>query len=126
MRSEDELQLALSIHHENLRATLARVAASPFEIVLDLVLRETEVLKRCLAALTPRQTFVVGVHCPLHVLETRERAREDRGEGMARSQFGHPAYSRPYFMRLDTSTCTPQAGATQIRSAIARQRSSDA
>jgi chloramphenicol 3-O phosphotransferase len=37
---------------------------------------------------------------------------------MAKSQFGHPAYSRPYSMRLDTSTCSPEEGAGHIRSFV--------
>lgn len=121
MRSEQELKLALSIHHDNLRATLARVAASHFDIVLDLVLRDDTALERCLAALAPRPIFVIGVHCPLDVLEARERARHDRADGMARAQFGNPAYSRPYFMRLDTSSCTPEVGAARIRRMIGGQ-----
>jgi chloramphenicol 3-O phosphotransferase len=126
MRSEEELKLALSIHHENLQATLARVVASHFEIVLDLVLRDSDALERCLAALAPRRTFVIGVHCPLEVLEARERARPDRGDGMAGAQFGHPAYSRPYSMRLDTSACTPAAGAARIRGFIEGQAAQNA
>jgi chloramphenicol 3-O phosphotransferase len=121
MRSEQELNQALRLHHLNLQSTLRRVAESHFEIVLDLVLRDTIALDECIAALSPRQTFVIGVSCPLNVLEQRERARPDRGDGMARSQFGHPTYSRPYSMRLDTSTCSPEEGARQIRSFIKTQ-----
>ncbi|WP_081896737.1 MULTISPECIES: phosphotransferase-like protein [Burkholderia] len=79
-------------------------------------------LAECLAALSPRRTFVIGVSCPLDVLERRERTRPDRGEGMARSQFGHPAYTRPYAMCIDTSTCTPEDGARRIRAHIDAQR----
>lgn len=118
MRSEEELNQALRLHHLNLQATLRRVAASHFDIVLDLVLRDTSALDECIAALSPRHTIVVGVSSPLAVLEQRERERADRGEGMARSQFGHPAYSRPYAMRIDTSTCTPEEGAQRIRTYI--------
>jgi chloramphenicol 3-O phosphotransferase len=118
MRSDEELKQALRLHHLNLQSTLRRLAASHFEIVLDLVLRETSTVDECIAALAPRRTYVVGVSCPLEVLEARERARPDRADGMARAQFGHPAYSRPYSMRLDTSTCTPEEGARRIRSHI--------
>ncbi|MEI6002889.1 hypothetical protein H3V53_39120 [Paraburkholderia bengalensis] len=93
-------QASLQLHHLNLQSTLQRVAASHFDIVLDLVLRDTTALEECISALAPRRTYVVGVCCPLEILEERERSRSDRGEGMARSQFGHPAYSRPYSMRL--------------------------
>ncbi|WP_080289106.1 chloramphenicol phosphotransferase CPT family protein [Burkholderia cenocepacia] len=121
MRSDDELNQALRIHHLNLQSTLKRVAASHFGIVLDLVLRDTTAFEECISALAPRRTYVIGVCCPLVVLEERERSRPDRGEGMARSQFGHPAYSRPYSMRLDTSTCSPEEGAQRIRSFINAQ-----
>uniref|UniRef100_UPI003C7CCC4E phosphotransferase-like protein n=1 Tax=Burkholderia anthina TaxID=179879 RepID=UPI003C7CCC4E len=115
------LNQALALHHLNLQSTLKRVAASHFGIVLDLVLRDTSALEACISALAPRRTYVIGVGCPLDVLEERERSRPDRGEGMARSQFGHPAYSRPYSMRLDTSTCSPEEGAQRIRSFINAQ-----
>jgi hypothetical protein len=49
------------------------------------------------------------------VLEERERIRGDRAIGMARGQFGHPAYQRAYSMKLDTSTITPEEGARIIR-----------
>ncbi len=79
IRSDEELSRALRLHYDNLLATLRRVAASHFDIVLDLVLRDSAVLDECIAALAPRPTFVVSVHCPLDVLEQRERARPDRG-----------------------------------------------
>jgi chloramphenicol 3-O phosphotransferase len=118
MRSDDELAQALRLHHLNLQSTLRRVADSHFEIVLDLVLRDSSAFDECIAALVPRRTYVIGVTCPLHVLEERERGRPDRGAGMARSQFGHPAYARPYSMCIDTSTCTPEEGALRVRSFI--------
>lgn len=121
MRSDDELRQALRLHHLNLQSTLKRVAASHFEIVLDLVLRDTTALDECISALAPRRTYVIGVTCPLHVLEERERGRPDRGVGMARSQFGHPVYARPYSMSVDTSTCAPEEGARRIRSFINEQ-----
>jgi chloramphenicol 3-O phosphotransferase len=73
MRSDEELNQALRLHHLNLQSVLRRVAASHFEIVLDLVLRDTSALDECISALWPRRTYVVGVSCPLDVLEQRER-----------------------------------------------------
>ena len=80
MRSDEELKQALRLHHLNLQSTLTHVAASQFEIVLDLVLRDTTVLDECISALAPRRTYVIGVTCPLQVLEERERGRPDRGD----------------------------------------------
>ncbi|MEK2606759.1 phosphotransferase-like protein [Burkholderia arboris] len=115
MRPDEALDQALRLHPLNLQSTASRVAASHFDIVLDLVLRDTPALDACIAALSPRRTSVVGVSYPWAILEQRERARPDRGEGMARSQIGHPACSRPYSMRIDTSTCSPEEGAHRIR-----------
>ena len=115
MRSVDELNHALEIHHQNLQAVLGRVAESHFDIVLDLVLRDENAFQECLNALASRPTFVIGVKCPLDVLEAREQSRDDRAVGMAKSQFGHPAYDRAYHLTVDTSKMTPQEGAQMIR-----------
>jgi chloramphenicol 3-O phosphotransferase len=122
MRSEEEREQAYRIHCENLRATLARVVNSQFDIILDLVLRDDREFDACLRVLSGRPTYVVRVSAPLSVLEARERARDDRGVGMAREQFEHPAYRRAYGLTVDTSTCTPAQGAAAIRRFIADQR----
>ena len=115
MRSDSERDQAYAMHCENLRSTLARVAQRQFDIVLDLVLRDLEELDACLQILRGRPTCLVRVWAPLDVLEQRERSRDDRAHGMAREQIDHPAYRRPYDLEIDTSTCTPQEGAAQIR-----------
>jgi len=115
MQSEAELDQAFRLHCKSLQSTLLHVANSHFDIVLDLVLRDEGELDACLQALSSRPTFVIGVWSPLDVLEERERIRGDRGIGMARQQFGHPAYGREYAMKLDTSTISPDEGARIIR-----------
>ena len=115
MRSEEERDLAYHIHCENLRSTLGRVVNTDFEIILDLVLRDSVAFDSCLRALSPRPICVVRVWAPISVLEAREQAREDRGAGMAREQFEHTAYKRTYDFEVDTSTCTPVQGAAAIR-----------
>lgn len=122
MRSEQERELAYRIHCENLRSTVARVVGLDFEIILDLVLRDSAEFDSCLRALSPRRTYVVRVWAPISVLEAREQARENRGAGMAREQFEHPAYQRTYDFDVDTSACTPVQGAAAIRRFIAAQR----
>jgi chloramphenicol 3-O phosphotransferase len=119
--SEAQDQEAYAIHCENLRATLSRVAATPFDLIVDLVLRDRAEFEACLKALAGRPTYVIGVQAPLEVLEARERARDDRGAGTAREQIGDPAYRRRYDLVVDTSTCTPDEGAAAIRSFIGRQ-----
>jgi chloramphenicol 3-O phosphotransferase len=121
MRSEEERELAYHIHCENLRSTLARVVKTDFEIILDLVLRDAVEFDACLRVLSPRPTCLVRVWAPISVLEAREQTRQDRGVGMAREQFEHPAYKRPYDLEVDTSTCTTAEGAAVIRRFIAQR-----
>jgi chloramphenicol 3-O phosphotransferase len=115
MRSEEERTQAYRIHCENLRSTLAHVAATKFDIILDLVLRDEVELEACLRVLSSRPTYLVRVWAPLHVLEARESTREDRGVGMAREQVGHPAYQRAYDLAIDTSTCTSDEAGAAVR-----------
>ncbi|HZM35311.1 MAG TPA: AAA family ATPase [Burkholderiales bacterium] len=121
MRSDQERDFAYHIHCENLRSTLARVVDTDFEIILDLVLRDTAEFDACLQVLASRPTYVVRVWAPLSVLEAREHARGDRGIGMAREQFEHSAYKRTYAFEVDTSACTPAEGAAAIRRFMAAQ-----
>jgi chloramphenicol 3-O phosphotransferase len=122
MRSEQEREFAYHIHCENLRSTLARVVDTDFEIILDLVLRDSAAFDSCLRALSPRPTCVVRVWAPISVLEAREQTREDRAVGMAREQLEHPAYKRTYDLEVDTSACTPAQGAAAIRGYMAARR----
>jgi len=115
MRSDQERDQAYRIHCENLRSSLSRVAGTQFDIILDLVLRDEAELEAILQVIAGRPTYVIGVSAPLEVLEERERAREDRGAGMAREQAGHAAYARPYDLVIDTSTCGPEEAAAAIR-----------
>src|SRR6478736_6137933 len=80
-------------------------ASQATAIILHLVLRDEAELEAILQVIAGRPTYVIGVSAPLEVLEERERAREDRGAGMAREQAGHAAYARPYDLVIDTSTC---------------------
>jgi chloramphenicol 3-O phosphotransferase len=84
------------------------------------VLRDEQELAACLDVLASRPTFVIGIECPLDVLEERESRRDDRGPGMAREQFGHPAYNRRYALKLDTSVLTPAECARKIREFMAQ------
>lgn len=115
MRSDEERAVAYKLHCENLRSTLARVAQTDFELILDLVLRDEAELQACLRVLSARRTYLIGVFAPLHVLEDRERVRVDRASGIAREHAADPVYKRQYDLMLDTSRTTPEAGAAAVR-----------
>lgn len=118
MRSPEEVRSAYHLHCENLRSVLARVVASPFEILVDLVLRDESELQETLHVLSGRPMYLVGVQAPLDVLEERERCREDRGTGMAREQSADPAFRRHYDLVIDTSTHSPEHAAIAIRNFV--------
>jgi len=115
MRSDAERAEAYKLHCENLRLTLARVAQTGYDIILDLVLRDEAEFQACLKVLGGRATYIIGVSAPLHVLEERERARQDRASGIAREQAADPVYKRKYDLTLDTSKTTPEAAAAAVR-----------
>jgi chloramphenicol 3-O phosphotransferase len=118
MRSDGERAEAYKLHCENFRSTLARVAQTRFDIIVDLVLRDESEFQACLAEVSSRPTYVIGVTAPLDVLESRERMRDDRAPGIAREQMADPVYKRKYDLVLDTSQLTPEAGAASIRKLI--------
>lgn len=107
--------MAYLLHCENLRSVLARVLESPFELVVDLVLRDEVELQVTFRVLSRRPVYLVSVKAPLEVLEERERHREDRGVGMAREQYESAAFRRNYDLVIDTSEHTPESAADAIR-----------
>lgn len=103
------------IHCHNVRSTLITHAESRFDLVFDTVLRDQKAFDYFMLALCQRRpTFAIGVSCDLEVMEKRERNRGDRDLGLARRQLGHPEYSKPYSMRLDTTSISPAEGAQLI------------
>jgi chloramphenicol 3-O phosphotransferase len=118
MASDAERNVAYKLHCQNLQATLSNVGKSHFELVLDTVLRDDEEFGKCLQALIPRPIYLIGITCPLEVLEERERARGDRGIGTAREQYGHKSYQREYSMIIDTSETSPEEAARAIRALV--------
>jgi chloramphenicol 3-O phosphotransferase len=65
-------------------------------------------------ALSAANTIWVGVHCPLAIVEQRERARGDRPVGAARGHYGLVHTFKTYDVDIDTSVATPQECAEVI------------
>jgi chloramphenicol 3-O phosphotransferase len=108
MRSAEEVAQAYQIHFENLRASLARVVETRFEIIFDTVLRHEEELDECLRIFATRPLYQIHVWAPIEVLEQRERLRGDRADDMAREQAGHPIFRRAYDLSIDSSALSPR------------------
>ena len=91
-----------------MRKAIAAMAAEGCNMVVDDVIFDAAVVAEYRELLAPYDLKVVGVHAPLEVLEARERARGDRGIGLARSQFGVVHAGVTYDFEIDTSTATAE------------------
>jgi chloramphenicol 3-O phosphotransferase len=101
--------LVSGMHH----AILA-LAKSGNNIIADHVLVEPEWLVECIELFRDLQAYLVGVHCPLEILEQRERARHNRTLGQAKLQYNLVHAHSLYDVEVDTSLSTPEECATQI------------
>jgi chloramphenicol 3-O phosphotransferase len=109
-RVEDELFLKMI---PGFHRAIAAMAATGNNVIVDHVLVVDEWLQECRELLTGYVLFV-GVQCPLDELERREKERDKRRQGFARSQFENVHKGKVYDIEIDTSLLTPKACAQQI------------
>jgi chloramphenicol 3-O-phosphotransferase/GNAT superfamily N-acetyltransferase len=81
-------------------ATLSRAGLN---VVADHVLVEPAWVRECTALFTDLPAYLIGIRCPLEVLEQRERKRKDRTLGQARLQFERVHAHGVYDFEVDTS-----------------------
>lgn len=72
-------------------------------VIVDTVAWNPGSLAGFVNALWDTRVFAVGVHCPLPILEERERQRKDRSLGLARRQFELVHRDTLYDLEIDTS-----------------------
>jgi chloramphenicol 3-O phosphotransferase len=108
----------ISAFHRSLPA----LAECGFPVVVDHVIESRQWVEECAIALADHRAYFIGVHCPLEILEERERKRGDRQIGFARWQFERVHAYGDYDFTLDTSVLSPDHCAEQL---IALLRSSD-
>lgn len=58
-----------------------------FDLIVDAVFEEPGCVDKVLHWLHPYRVYLIGLHCPLEVLEQREVQRANRPLGLARSQY---------------------------------------
>ena len=96
------------------RRSIAEVARSGLNVVVDDVMIEHHEWDDWRAALADLDPVWVGVRCDIEVAVQRERARGDRVQGLVRGQAAtvhrHPVYD----LELDTTTESPAALARQL------------
>jgi len=102
-------ELISAMHH-------AIVAASRqgMNIVADHVLVEKSWLQECAHLFSDLPAWLIGVRCPVEVLEEREKMRKNRTLGQARAQFELVHSHGIYDIEVDTSCQTPQECSARI------------
>lgn len=103
---------------------IAALATAGNPLIVEHVLEHRSWFESCVRLLEPFDVLFVGVHCPLHELERRERARGDRrvGEGRAHLEDGVHTWSR-YDLEVNTAERTPLENARLVRAALLERRS---
>ncbi len=101
--------LCSGMHH-----AIAAAAHAGLNIVADHVLVEKDWVDECARLFSDLPAYLIGVRCPLEVLEERERLRTDRTLGQARIQFPVIHKYAMYDLDVDTSLLDPQQCAERI------------
>ena len=97
------------MHH-----AIAAAAKRGNNVIADHVFVEKAWVGECALLFSEMNAYLIGIQCPLHVLEKRERDRKDRTLGEARVQFNVIHKYAAYDLEVDTSLLTTQQCAEQI------------
>lgn len=102
-------RLVYGMHH-----AIAALSRAGNPVLAEHVLIHRHWLRHCAVLFHTLPAYLIAVHCPLSVLEQREKDRGDRTFGQARKQFHlvH-AYAR-YDFEVDTAACSPPECAARI------------
>lgn len=103
------LVLFSGMHH-----AIAAASQRGNNIVSDHVLVEKAWVDECVELFADMNAYLIGINCPLEILEQRERDRKDRTLGQARLQFDLIHKYTKYDLELDTSLLTPDQCVQQI------------
>jgi chloramphenicol 3-O phosphotransferase len=103
------LTLFSGMHH-----AIAAAAQCGNNILADHVFVEKTWVDECAGLFTEMNAYLIGLHCPLEVLEQREKDRKDRTLGQARLQFDVIHKFTKYDLELDTSKLTVNECAEKV------------
>jgi chloramphenicol 3-O phosphotransferase len=98
--------------------TIDTLARAGNHLIADHVLVEPTWVEECSRLFSDLPAYLIGIHCPLAILEQREKERQDRTLGQARTQFGVIHAYTIYDLELDTSLHSPSECAAQIKAYI--------
>ena len=102
---EDHAALAREFSRllDGFNSSSAAIARAGNNVIIDMVLQERSWVTPCIMSFVGLDVVFVGVRCSLEVLESREKARGDRREGMARYQHDRVHAHGLYDIEVDTS-----------------------
>ena len=109
--------LVSGMHH-----AIAALSRRGNNVLADHVLVEPRWIAECAALFADLPAHLIGVRCPLDVLERREHDRKDRTLGQARAQFDLVHAHGIYDVEVDTSLNTPDECAEQIAEYLATSK----
>ena len=101
--------LLSGMHH-----AIAAAAHAGLNVLVDHVLVDRGWVDECARLFADTSAYLIGLRCPLEVLEERERRRTDRTLGQARIQFPVIHKYATYDLELDTSRLSIEQCASRI------------
>jgi chloramphenicol 3-O phosphotransferase len=97
---------------------IAALSRTGNNVLADHVLVEPRWLQECATLFSELPAFLVAVHCPMEVLEQRQRARKNRTWGQASAQFSLVHAYGIYDLEVDTSISSAKECALQIKARL--------
>jgi chloramphenicol 3-O phosphotransferase len=103
------LTLFSGMHH-----AIAAAASRGNNVLADHVFVEKAWVDECAALFADMNAYLIGLTCPLEVLEQREKDRKDRTLGQAKLQYDVIHKYTKYDLELDTSKLTTEECAEKV------------
>jgi chloramphenicol 3-O phosphotransferase len=97
---------------------IAALSLAGINVLADHVLIEQNWVDECAELFAELPAYLIGVQCPLNVLEERERSRKNRTLGQAKLQFPVIHKYSIYDLEVDSSLLTPEECAQAINARI--------
>jgi chloramphenicol 3-O phosphotransferase len=97
---------------------IATLSLAGINVLADHVLVEQNWVDECAELFSELPAYLIGVQCPLNVLEERERSRKNRTLGQAKLQFPVIHKYSIYDLEVDSSLLTPEECARVITARI--------
>jgi chloramphenicol 3-O phosphotransferase len=105
--------LVRGMHH-----AIASMSENGINVLADHVLVEKSWVEHCARLFSELPAYLIGVQCPLEVLEEREKKRKNRTLGQARIQYPVIHKYTIYDLEVDTSAQSPEQCAQAILARI--------